>query len=71
MARVDFLNDVNAREGTVTSARVTEYEGGEEFCAGAGACQHQKNILSTTPGYDSMTGIGSPGNELVTALANR
>jgi subtilase family serine protease len=70
MARVDYLNSVDAHEGTLTSARTIEYEGREEFCDGAGNCQHQKNILSTAPGYDSMTGIGSPGPELVSALAS-
>jgi subtilase family serine protease len=70
MARVDYLNDVNKRDGTLTSARVIEYEGGQEYCASATSCEQQKNILSTTPGYDSMTGIGSPGNELVQMLAS-
>jgi subtilase family serine protease len=69
MARVDYLNGVSKREGTLTSARVIEYEGRQEYCTSAKSCEQQKNILSTGSGYDSMTGIGSPGNELVQALA--
>jgi subtilase family serine protease len=70
MARVDYLNSVNAREGTLISARVIEYEGAQEYCDGAGQCRQQSNILATAPGFDSMTGIGAPGAEFVSELAH-
>ncbi len=67
--RKDFLDGVDAEEGTITSARVLGYEGREEFCSGTENCTTQKVALSTAPGFDSMTGIGSPGNGLIAALA--
>ncbi|HTU80204.1 MAG TPA: S53 family peptidase [Solirubrobacteraceae bacterium] len=70
MARVDYLNSVNAKEGLLTSVRVIEYEGRQEYCDGAASCEQQKNILSTGPGFDSMTGIGTPASGLVSELAN-
>jgi subtilase family serine protease len=70
MARVDYLDGTNAKEGLLTSVRVIEYEGLQEYCDGAESCKQQDNILSTAPGYDSMTGIGTPGSELVQTLAS-
>jgi hypothetical protein len=70
MARVDYLDGTNAKEGLLTSVRVIEYEGVQEFCDGAESCKQQNNILSTAPGYDSMTGIGTPGSELLQTLAS-
>jgi subtilase family serine protease len=67
--RVDYLNGINANEGTVTSVRVLDYEGREAFCSGTGNCTHQKVALNSGAGFDSMTGLGSPGSGLVTALA--
>ena len=69
LVRVDYLNDVDRKEGTKTTVRVLDYEGREEFCSGTGNCTKQKVALSVTPGFDSMTGIGSPGNGLIAALA--
>ncbi len=71
MARVDYLNEINAREGVRISARTIEYEGRQEYCDEAGACEHEKNILSTGPGFDSMTGIGSPGEGFIAKLSGR
>jgi subtilase family serine protease len=68
VARVDNLNGVSPAEGTLTSVRVIEYEGKQRFCDGAGNCEAEKNILSTAPGYDSMTGIGTPGAGLISEL---
>ncbi len=66
--REDYLNGVDASEGTLTSVRVFDYQGPEEYCSGTGECTRQKVALATTPGFDSMTGIGSPGNGLIAAL---
>ncbi len=60
LARVDYLNEVDAEEGTLTSVRVLDYEGREVFCSGAGSCTHQKVALKTARGFDSMTGVGTP-----------
>ncbi len=69
LVRVDYLDGVDANEGTITSARTLEYEGRETFCSGTGNCTHQKVALETAPGFDSMTGLGAPGAGLLAALA--
>jgi subtilase family serine protease len=69
LVRNDYLNEVNAKEGVLTSVRTLDHEGREVFCSGTGNCTTQKVALTTAPGFDSMTGLGSPGNELVAALS--
>jgi subtilase family serine protease len=71
LARVDYLNGLNAEEGTLTSVRVLDYEGEEAYCEEEGetSCPEQPVSISTAPGFDSMTGIGTPGPALVTLLA--
>jgi hypothetical protein len=67
--RNDYLDGVDAEEGVVTSARVLGYEGREMFCSGTGNCTRQKVALNAAPGFDSMTGIGTPASGLLAALA--
>jgi hypothetical protein len=67
--RNDFLDEVDAKEGILTSARVFGYEGRETFCSGTGNCTHQKVALNAGPGFDSMTGLGTPTGGLPAALA--
>jgi subtilase family serine protease len=69
IVRVDYVDEVDAKEGTRTSARTLTYEGREEFCSGTGNCTKQNVALSTAPGFDSMTGIGTPAAGLLAALA--
>jgi subtilase family serine protease len=45
VARVDYVNGVNAKKGTVTSVRTFDFAG---------------LAISTTPGYDNTTGLGVP-----------
>ena len=66
--RNDFLDEVDAGEGILTSARVLGYEGRETFCSGTGNCTHQKVALNAAPGFDSMTGLGTPTGGLMAAL---
>jgi subtilase family serine protease len=66
--RVDYHNGFDATEGLITSVRTFAYAGPEEFCS-VGGCTQQQVALSTASGFDSMTGIGSPGRGLVAALA--
>jgi subtilase family serine protease len=68
-ARIDYLDGVDAEAGTITSFRTFGYEGAEEYCTKKGACTQQSVSLHTGPGFDSMTGLGSPGNGLIAALA--
>lgn len=69
LVRNDYLNGINAKEGLLTSVRTLDYEGRETFCSGTGNCTHQKVALNTAPGFDSMTGLGSPANGLIAALS--
>jgi len=69
LARVDYVNELNTKHGTVTSVRVLGYEGRETFCSGTGNCTHQKVALGAARGFDSMTGLGTPASGLVAALA--
>jgi len=43
--RVDYLNGVDAADGTVTSVRTFDFQG---------------LTIKTTPGYDNVTGLGVP-----------
>ncbi len=70
MDRIDYLNGINASEGVLTSVRVIGSEGQQEFCEESG-CLTQMNILKAGPGFDSMTGIGSPGNWFIPTVARR
>ncbi len=67
--RNDYVNGVSAEEGTITSVRTLDYQGKEEYCSGTGNCTKQKVAIETAPGFDSMTGIGTPGSGLVADLA--
>jgi subtilase family serine protease len=67
--RNDYLNGVSAEEGTITSVRTLDYQGKEEYCSGTGNCTKQKVAIETAPGFDSMTGIGTPGSGLIADLA--
>ncbi len=69
LVRVDYLDGIDAEEGAITSVRTLEFEGKEVFCSGTGNCTKQKVALNTAPGFDSMTGLGTPASELVADLA--
>ena len=67
--RVDFDNTQNSSDGYVVSLRVIDYEGLETYCDGTGNCASRDVTLSTGPGYDSMTGLGSAGPQFVAELS--
>jgi subtilase family serine protease len=69
LVRNDFLDEIDAEEGILTSVRTLDYEGLEEFCSGTENCTVQNVAISPGKHYDSMTGIGSPGANLLQALA--
>jgi subtilase family serine protease len=68
-ARVDYANLLNSSAGLLYSTRLITYEGIETYCNGSGNCASRDNTLVTAPGYDNMTGLGSPGPGFVSALA--
>ena len=56
----NYANDLNTADGYVKSAVSLGYEGPETNCASPGNCQTQKLTIYTAPGYDNMTGLGTP-----------
>jgi len=69
VARVDFADTVDNLSGYVVSLRVLDWEGLETFCDGTGNCESRDAILNTTPGFDSLTGIGSVGKQFISRMA--
>jgi subtilase family serine protease len=67
--RVDYANGVNASKGFVVSLRAINYEGQETYCDGTGHCLSGNVTLTTRPGFDSMTGLGSAGARFIATLA--
>jgi subtilase family serine protease len=79
VVRNDFLNEENAEGGILTSARILGIEGATEFYCEeedeeTGECktgiEEAPESLSAAPGFDSMTGIGSPGDGFIEAVTN-
>jgi subtilase family serine protease len=68
VVRVDYADKTDGEEGLLTSVRTFTYEGPESFCDEEG-CSEQNVSLSTARGFDSMTGIGTPGPGFIAALA--
>ncbi len=78
VVRNDYLNGEDASDGVLPSARILGLEGATEYyCehenAETGECEEEikeaPESLSAAPGFDSMTGIGSPGDQFIAALA--
>lgn len=67
--RVTYANEFDATTGFLYSTRIITYEGTETYCNGSTNCATRPNTLVTAPGYDNMTGLGSPGKDFVGALA--
>jgi hypothetical protein len=67
--RVDFANTVDATSGYAVSLRVIDYQGTETFCDPTGNCASRPVTLTTAPGFDSMTGLGSAGTRFVPVLS--
>jgi subtilase family serine protease len=73
VVRNDYLNSENAEGGVLTTARILGMEGATEFfCAAENEeteeceeLEEAEESLSAAPGYDSMTGIGSPGDQFI------
>jgi subtilase family serine protease len=77
VVRNDYLNSENAEAGVLTTARILGLEGATEyFCEKpneeTGECEVEieeaPESLSAAPGFDSMTGIGSPGDQFIPEL---
>ena len=67
--RVDYVNTVNASDGFLVSLRAINYAGPETYCDGTGNCATRDVTLTTAPGFDSLTGIGSVGPKFIATLS--
>ncbi len=67
-SRSDFVNSIDPSDGFEFTTRIIDYEGQEQFCDANNVCTTRKVALNVKPGYDNMTGIGSPTSGFVRAL---
>jgi subtilase family serine protease len=67
--RVDYANEVNSSDGYIVSLRATNYAGPETYCDGTGNCATRPVTLTTAKGFDSLTGLGSIGDDFIAALS--
>jgi subtilase family serine protease len=67
--RVDYANEVDATDGYIVSLRAIGYAGPETYCDGTGNCATRPYTLTATPGFDSLTGIGSVGAGFIRVLS--
>ena len=68
MSRSDYINSLNPEAGFQYTTRIVDYEGMEQFCTDNGTCVSRDVALKTAPGYDNMTGLGSPGDSFIQDL---
>jgi subtilase family serine protease len=67
--RVDYANTVDPSDGYLVSLRAINYAGPETYCDGTGNCATRDVTLTTAPGFDSLTGIGSVGRKFIATLS--
>ncbi|MBV9381213.1 MAG: hypothetical protein JO242_11140, partial [Streptosporangiaceae bacterium] len=67
--RVDYANTVDTSAGYIVSLRAINYAGPETYCDTTGNCATRDVTLTTAPGFDSLTGLGSAGREFVSVLS--
>lgn len=67
--RVDYANTVDSSNGYLVSLRAINYAGPETYCDGTGNCATREVTLTTAPGFDSLTGLGSVGPRFIRALS--
>ncbi len=67
--RVDFANTVDPSNGFIMSVRAINYAGPETYCDGTGNCATRDVTLTTAPGFDGLTGLGSAGNRFVAVMS--
>ena len=65
----DFANSIDDTQGFLYSTRIIDYEGQQQFCNTNNECTTRDLSLHTGPGYDNMTGLGSPGEQFPSQLA--
>jgi subtilase family serine protease len=69
VVRVNFANGITPSGGYDVFLRALDYEGPETYCDGTGNCATRDVTLTTAPGFDSMTGLGSIGSNFIAKLS--
>ena len=69
MSRADYADSIDAAAGFLYTTRIVDYQGTEQFCDPNDNCSTQNVSIAPAPGYDNMTGLGSPGSSFVSQLA--
>src|SRR5712691_3303335 len=67
--RIDFTNSVDSTDGFNVSLRAINYAGPETYCDATGNCATRKVTLTTTPGFDSLTGLGTISSKFLATMA--
>jgi subtilase family serine protease len=67
-SRADYANSIGPGDGFLYTTRIIDYEGPEQFCKSMDSCARIDMTLHVTPGYDNMTGLGSPGSNFLSLL---
>jgi subtilase family serine protease len=67
--RVDFADSTDATDGYLISLRAINYAGPETYCDGTGNCATRNVTLTTGTGFDSLTGLGSVGQNFIKAMS--
>jgi hypothetical protein len=67
-SRADFANSIDETQGFLYWTRIIDYEGQQQFCNAENHCTTRDLSLHTAPGYDNMTGLGSPGEQFLSDL---
>lgn len=67
--RVDYANTVDNSNGYLISLRAINYAGNETYCDATGNCATRPVTLTTGPGFDSLTGLGSVGANFIADLS--
>jgi subtilase family serine protease len=68
--RVDYANTVDNTAGFLVSLRAIDYAGPETYCDGTGNCATRPVTLTAAPGFDSLTGLGTPGPNFITEMSH-
>ena len=69
VVRVDFANTVDNSAGYLVSLRAIGYAGPETYCDGTGNCATRPVTLTAGSGFDSLTGMGTPGPNFVSEFS--
>ena len=69
MIRVDYANTVDTSDGYIVSLVCSTTRGRRPTATATGNCATRDVTLTTAPGFDSMTGLGSVGRRFIATLS--